>query len=71
MIVENKYWVFDSALSHNFCDQVVEFGLKTKEEKAVTGGGGVMEYNNLIRESNIAWLNEPWIYKEIAPYVIN
>ena len=76
MNLSNHYWYFKSALTPKFCDDVIKHGLNTPETLARTGGLDKKELNKeeLIhlkkkRNSNITWLNDFWIYKEIHPYI--
>ena len=82
MNLSNYYWYFKSALSPKFCDEVIKYGLQHQEDLAITGGLGSnrdLKKNPLKEEevvdlkkkrnSNIVWLNDKWIYKEIHPYV--
>ena len=82
MNLSNYYWYFKSAIPHKICDDIIEYGLQHQEDVAITGGYG--RYRNLKeqplkdeeiidlkkkRNSNIVWLNDKWIYKEIHPYI--
>ena len=82
MNLSNYYWYFKSALTPKFCDDVIKYWLNHQEDLAITGGLGVNrnlkekplkeeEIANLKkkRNSNIVWLNDTWIYKEIHPYI--
>jgi hypothetical protein len=82
MNLSNYYWFFKSALTPKFCDEVISYGLKHKEGLGITGGFSKnrnFEKNPLKEEeilnlkkkrnSNIVWLNDSWIYKEIHPYI--
>ena len=76
MILSNYYWYFSSALTPRFCDEVIKYGLEKKEVMARTGGYGdekltKEDINNLKekRNSDVAWINDKWVYKEILPYV--
>ena len=76
MNLKNFYWYFTAALPIKFCDDVIKYGLQKKEQMAVTGLVGNKKLNkkeikNLKhqRNSDVVWLNETWIYKEILPYV--
>jgi len=77
MNLQNHYWYFSSVLSHKFCDEVIKYGKAHKEDIALTGNFNgkkeltKKELKNLqkIRNSNIVWMNDLWIYKEIIPYV--
>ena len=66
MNIEYLYWYFKSAVPKRLCDDIVRYGLQHTTENAVVGDASL---NGKIRKSNVAWLNDPWIYKEIMPYV--
>ena len=40
MNLENYYWWFKSAIPPRICDDIVNYGLKHKDNIAVTGGLG-------------------------------
>ena len=84
MNISNYYWYFQSAIPSRVCDDIVKYGLASKENEvqALTGGFGRdrdLTKNPLTkkeiadlkkkRDSNIVWLNDRWIYKEIQPYI--
>ena len=82
MNLSNYFWYFKSALTPRFCDEVVKYALSQKETMAITGGQGRNrdldkkplnkdEVNDLKkkRNSDLVWLNDTWIYKEIHPLV--
>ncbi len=76
MNLSNYYWYFKSALTPKFCDDVIKHGLNNKETIARTGGYEDKELTkdqikNIKRKRNsdITWLNDTWIYKEIHPYI--
>ena len=76
MNISNYYWYFKSALPPRFCDELIQYALSKKELLGVTGGVKHNEKNKEVikkvkikRNSNITWLNDPWIYKEIHPYI--
>jgi len=71
------YWVFKNGLTNKFCDEVVRYSLSQKDSIAVTGGFEKKKLSKedlkklkSVRDSNVVWLNENWIYKEIHPFVI-
>jgi PKHD-type hydroxylase len=78
-MINNKhsYWYFTSALTKEFCENVIQCGLSKQSEVATIGG--VPKKDKYSKEdikkikkyrySDIVWLNEPWIYQEILPYV--
>jgi len=78
----STYYYFTGALSHKFCDEVIKYALQKKEVTGITGLMGrdrnvedsplskkeVKELNKK-RKSDVVWLDEPWIYKEVQPYI--
>ena len=78
MNLKNYYYYFQSALSPKLCDEIINYGKQHQAEMAVTGGynqqNGKMskkDINNMQkkRKSDIVWMNDRWIYKEIHPYI--
>jgi len=84
MNISNYYWYFQSVIPPRICDMIVQYGKAEKEKQitAITGGLGRdrdLTKNPLTKEelkdlkkkrdSNIIWMNDRWIYKEIQPYV--
>ena len=84
MNISNYYWYFKSAIPERICDMIVQYGKaeKKREIMAITGGFGrdrnlekqpltKDEIKNLQkkRDSNIVWMSDQWIYKEIQPYI--
>ena len=79
MNLANHYWYFQSALPPRICDEIIEYGLGQQERVALTGAQGNVDAKNLCekdikelhkkRKSNVAWMNDRWIYKEIQPYI--
>ena len=76
MNISNHYWYFKSALTPKFCDDVIAYANQQKEVMARTGGYGdrklkkeeVLDLKRK-RNSDLVWLNDTWIYKELHPYV--
>ena len=76
MNLTNYFWYFKSALTPRFCDDVIKYALQKKERIARTGG---FDKKNLTKEdiknirrkrrSDLVWLSDTWIYKEIHPFV--
>ena len=70
MHLDYNYWFFKSALSPNVCDEIIATGKKYKSKKAVTGNAKKASSEvQKLRKSNVAWLNDRWIYNHIHPYV--
>ena len=77
MNLTNYYWYFKSAIPERICDDIVKYGHQLQHQMAVTGGYGDGKKLNkkqikdlkTKRDSNIVWMNDRWIYKEIQPYI--
>jgi len=77
MNLTNYYWYFQSAVPARICDEIVRYGKQLQDGVATTGGYGDPKKLNQKqikdlkkkRDSNIVWMNEHWIYKEVQPYV--
>ena len=76
MNISNYYWYFKSALTPRFCDEVIQYANAQKEVMARTGGFDKDKLNKedvkniqRKRKSDLVWLNDRWIYKELHPYV--
>jgi len=81
MNLQNYYYYFQSALTPRFCDELIKYGISQQEQLALTGGqtnkineGKPLNEEDLKdlkkkRDSNIVWLNDRWIYKEIQPFI--
>jgi len=76
MNLDNYYWYFKSVVPPRICDDIIKYALDKKEMMARTGGYNKKELTkedvrNLQkkRKSDLVWLNDPWIYKELQPYV--
>jgi PKHD-type hydroxylase len=81
MNLKYYYWYFQNVLSKKFCEEVINYGKSKQEELALTGGqttkiekGKPLEEQDIKdlkkqRDSNIVWMSDNWIYKEIQPYI--
>ena len=76
MNLSNYYWYFKSALTPKFCDDVIKHGLNHKGSLARTGdyinkdlSKAQIKVMKKKRNSEVTWLNDNWIYKEIHPYI--
>ena len=76
MNISNYYWYYKSALTPKFCDDVISYALQQKEVLGRTGGYNKenlskQDIKNIQkkRKSDLVWLNEKWIYREIHPYI--
>ena len=78
MNLEYYYWYFQSAIPPKICDDIIKYGLSQQEQTAFTGDLSSdkeltdKETKDLSkkRKSNIVWMDDRWIYKEIHPYII-
>ena len=76
MNISEHYWYFKSALTPKFCDEVIQYGLSKEEVMARTGGYGqrplskeeILDMKRK-RDSDLVWLDDTWIYKELHPFV--
>ena len=77
MNLECYYWYFQSAIPPKICDDIIKYGLDQQEQTALTGDLKPdkelteKETKDLSkkRKSNVVWMNDRWIYKEIHPYI--
>ena len=75
MKYQRLYYYFERALSHFLCDEIIAQGFVNNPDMAFVGGTGnprnKKELKNLLkkRNSNISWINDWWVKKEIKPYV--
>ena len=76
MNLTNYYWYFKSAIPLRICDDIVRYGKQLQDQIAVTGGYNPKKLNNKQiknlkkkRNSNVVWMDDRWIYKEIHPYI--
>ena len=72
MNLTNYFWYFQSAVPARICDEIVRYGKQLQDQMALTGGYGNRPLNQQQvkdlkkkRDSDIVWLNERWIYKEV------
>ncbi len=77
MNLQNYYWAFESAIPSRLCDHIIQHGLSKSESMARTGAYredkklSNEEITDLKRKrnSNITWLDDPWVYKELHPFI--
>jgi PKHD-type hydroxylase len=79
MYLENYYYYFKKSFNDDFCKSIISLGNKKIKEKGSAGKFNkknkknfskkeVQELNKL-RNSDICWLNDQWIYDIIQPYL--
>ena len=75
MNYKKLFYYFDSALSPFLCNKIIKEGYSNNPDFALTGGTGYtrskkeIEKTKEIRNSNISWINDWWVKKELEPYV--
>jgi len=76
MNLNNYYWYFTAAVPPKVCDDIIKYALSKKESLATIGGYdnkklSKTDIKNMKRKRNsdLVWLDEPWIYKELHPYI--
>ena len=75
--LSNYYWYFKSVVPPRICDDIIRYGLSQAETFARTGGYGEdreltkQEIKDIKRKRNsdLVWLNDKWIFKELHPYI--
>jgi len=73
----NYYWYFTKAVPVGLCNKILKLGKSKKAKQAVVGetkkdqllNKQEMETLKVKRNSKVVWLDEPWIYKIIQPFV--
>ena len=83
MNLKNYYYYFQSALSPRMCQMIIDYGKEHQFEMANTGGiddkknkkaDGTFKKSAIKnmqkkRKSDIVWMNDRWIYKEVQPFI--
>ena len=76
MELSNYFWHFKSAVPPKICDDIIKHGLSQTETMARTGDYGDEELTKdqvrdmkRKRNSDLVWLDDTWIYKELHPYI--
>ena len=73
------YWYFQGVIPPRICDDIVRYGKKQQKQMALTGHAGGKKTEELTeeeiqniqkkRKSDIVWMSDRWVYKEIQPYI--
>jgi len=72
MQLKHNYWFFSKALSKENCDKIISTGNARAKEKGKIFGLTPKtrgQISSAIRDCIIAWLEDPWIYDLINPFV--
>ena len=71
-------WQFEGALCNETCDRIIEAGLKSNKQRSLVGEMNLSnkpltkkEEKFLLKKrvGEVAWLNQPWMYELIQPYI--
>tara|TARA_R100001591_G_scaffold95453_2_gene101265 strand:- start:3708 stop:4307 length:600 start_codon:yes stop_codon:yes gene_type:complete len=71
MQLNNYFWVFENAVPHRICDYILAHGKSQKEKLATVSNVDNLSSDKDVEElkkkrnSQVVWLNHPWIYREI------
>lgn len=79
MLLKWYYWYFESVVPERICDDIVKYGKSQENQIALTGHANNKKAEELSeeelknvqkkRKSDIVWMSDEWIYKEIHPYI--
>ena len=76
MNLKYYYWYFQSVIPERICDDIVRYGQEQEKQTALTGNADKDNLTNLDlkniqkkRKSDVVWMSDKWIYKEIQPYI--
>jgi PKHD-type hydroxylase len=76
MNISNYYWYFKSVIPPRLCDDIIQYGLSKSEVLAKVGAFKNKKLNKdeikdlkRRRNSNVVWMNDTWIYRELHPYI--
>lgn len=75
MNLKNRYWYSFKGLPKHFCNDVIQYGKKQEvkdalieETKSDLTEKNLKEQKESIRNSDVSWLNDKWVYDAIIPY---
>ncbi len=79
MIADEVFYFYQKAVPPSICDDIIKYGNSLIKEKAFTGSVKLKTIRPLknkevknkdkIRKSKVAWITDPWVYREIKPYI--
>jgi PKHD-type hydroxylase len=67
MITGYKWWFWQNEISKKVCNEIIKLGTAKKSKKGFLGDKD--EYNPIVRNSNIVWLNQKWIFDIMSNYI--
>lgn len=68
MIHKYAYWYFPKAIPKNLCQFIISEGLNVPKKKGLVGGYKGLKKSNL-RDSDVVFMEQPWIKNIATPYV--
>ena len=79
LVLKNYYWFFKGALPPRKCEEIKKAAEQHKKNVAITGAfknqtklsKTALKQLHKKRKSNVAWMNDPWLYNLILPYIKN
>jgi len=72
MNLENNYYYWKKALPVSLCKDIIKYALTIKKTRGTVGVSKSKFKLNVIkksRDSNVVWLSDEWIYREIIPFI--
>lgn len=81
MILNNYFQIIPNAISPRVCDNLVEYALDLKKKKLNTHKANTSdsnfilseeekkEHDKKVRNSNVVWISEKWLLRELYPYI--
>lgn len=69
--MKDLYRYYTKALPENFCNDVVKYALHKQQKTAEIGRYKNEKELKTIRDSNIVWLDEKWIYRTLQGFVFD
>jgi len=78
MNLKIKYWYWNKALPDHMCDHIIKLGEEKKKQFGVVGHNenkeltdkDIEDQKKTIRDSNVAWFNEPWMFDLLSRYFL-
>lgn len=68
MNLDNYFFSQECVIPKHVCNSIIDYALSKRQDIGVVGDG---ENNPKVRKSNLVWLDEPWVYNYLRPFVIN
>ena len=83
MTLNDYFWYFTGAVPIHICNEIIRYAQHYESRIAITGKEGKQRNTRLYpldeeetkslrqkRKSNVSWLSDQWIYKEIHPFIV-